>query len=237
MGRSFGARIIQDIKTALEPDDNLQDSMPENEYVTGAENHPTEGTPKQGIPVYPKPLPGGHDYQGKKVTTHESVPIPPDKPYYAGGMAHGVKSPEHYHGRIAPQHHERRQQESEREHEPEIGHYKVDPIPVYITEPGAGVHPMAQASFRQVTVTLDADPIPIVERNPSRKRVLILNETAAPGGVRLRNGPNTDNGAFLPGGTSRYQAIETQDQIWAVTDSLATANQVLSVIEEYKTAR
>lgn len=236
MSRNFGSRIIREIRDALEPEDDLQDSMPGNEYVTGAAPHPSEGHPREGIPVYPDPLPGAHDYAGKDPVTPQHVPVPPDKPYYSQGMAHGVKSPAHHGGRIAPQHHERRGLETEREPEPEIGHYKIDPIPVYITEPGAGVHPLGQASFRQVTITLGANPVPIAERNPDRISVRILNESAAGGTARLKSGPDSTIGSLLPAAMSSYLEIKTQEQLWAVSDSAATGNAVISVIEEYKIA-
>lgn len=235
MSRSFGSRIIQDIREVFEPG-TPHDARPENEYVTGAESHPTQGDPAHGIPAYPEPLPGGHAYRGKEVVTPERVAVPPDKPYYSAGMAHGVVSPEHHNGRISPPHNERHMLETEDETPPHLGPYKLEPIPVYITEPGAGVHPLKQASFRQVTVKKGGDPQPIVERNPGRSAVLLLNETAT-GGVRLLNGPNPSNGALLPAAMTSYREIETQDQVWAVTDPSATGDQVVSIIEEYKTAR
>lgn len=231
MSRSFGSRIMQ----LFEPEGTLHDSEPENQYVTGAESHPTEGDPAHGIPAYPEPLPGAHEYQGKEVVTRQRVDVPPNKAYYSAGMAHGVKSPEHHNGRIAPEHHERRQLEADNEAEPHIGHYKVDPIPVYITEPGAGLHPIDQASFRQLTVVVGADPQPIVERNPQRTRVLLLNETATGANVRMLNGPNFASGALLPSGMTNYRDIKTKDQIWAVSDPAANTNAVISIIEEYKT--
>lgn len=368
MSRSFGSRLLQEVKQVFEPEDALHDSEPENEYVTGAAPHPTEGDPAHGIPVYPDPLPGGHEYQAKEVVTRQRVDVPPNKPYYSQGMAHGVKAPEHHNGRIAPKPHERHNLRGETEAEPQLGSYKLEPIPVYVTEPGEGVHPLNQASFRQITIVPGADPVPIVERNPSRTRLLILNETppntqeinpatpaagtgfvytnntnspqgvltvratlttdatvlnrfimvtvkdaagnilwsavngnattasstiayngyvgatqqnsatgtftfplpgndgaippggtlsitsgafgagdqisgiaivfaASGGGVRLKSGPISANGALLPGGTQSYRDIKTQDQVWAVADTNATVNQILSVIEEYKIAR
>lgn len=234
MGRSFGSRILQDVKEIFEPEDTLHDSVPENEMVTGAEPHPTEGDTK-GVPAFPHPLPGAHEYQGKTVTRPERVPVPPNEPYYAGGMAHGVHSPVHYGGRIAPRHHERRDQESEHEPVPEIGHYKIEPIPVYLTEPGAGVHPLAQASFRQVTVTQNADPVRAVDRNPQRTRLLLLNESA--NAARMRTGPNNDVGALLPASMTAYRELKTQEEIYFVTDTTATGNSVISIIEEFKIAR
>lgn len=231
MSRSFGARLLQDVKDLFEPEE-LQDSEPENQYVTGAAPHPSEGDPAHGIPAYPHPLPGGHEYPGHTVTVPEKVDVPPNKPYYGAGMAHGVKSPEHYDGRIAPKHEERHDQRGENQHPPKLGPYKLEPIPVYITERGAGVHPLEQASYAQKTVVQNADPVPLIERDPNRKRVLLLNESA--NAVRLRMGPNSDTGALLPANMTNYRDIYTQDQVWAVTDSTATGDAVISVILEYK---
>ena len=236
MARSFGARIVRDVQEFFEPNDALHDSEPENEYVGGTAPHPTQGDPAHGIPVYPDPLPGGHEYAAKEVVTPQRVDVPPPGPYYAGGMAHGVKSPAPHNGRIAPRGHERHEFRGETETLPETGHRKVEPIPVYITEPGAGIHPLAKTSFRQVTVVVGANPNAIVERNPQRVSVRFLNESAAGGTVRLKNGPDSSVGAVLPAAMSSYLEIKTQEQIWAVSDSAATVNGVISIIEEYKQA-
>ena len=210
MGRSFGARIVRDIQELFEPDDALHDSEPENEYVGGAAPHPTQGDPAHGIPVYPDPLPGGHDYAAKDVVTPQRVNVPPPQPYYAGGMAHGVASPAPHDGRIAPKGHDQHAIRGENEAVPKVGRFKIDPVPVYITEPGAGVHPLSRASFRQISIVPGNDPVPIVERNPGRERILLLNETQIPSAVSNSwEGSVTDPGAnagivnttTLPAGT------------------------------------
>ena len=237
MARSFGARIVRDIQELFEPDDALHDSEPENEYVGGTAPHPAQGDPAHGIPVYPDPLPGGHEYAPKDVTQRQRVDVPPPQAYYTGGLAHGVKSPAPHDGRIAPKGHEQHSIRGENETVPEVGRFKIDPVPVYITEPGAGVHPLTRTSFRQVTVTLGTNPVPIVERNPDRVSVRLLNESAAGGAARLKNGPDSSIGSVLPAAMTNYLEIKSQDQIWAVSDSAATVNAVISVIEEYKQAR
>lgn len=216
MARSFGARIVRDIQELFEPDGTLHDSEPENEYVGGAAPHPTQGDPAHGIPLYPDPLPGGHEYAPKEVVTRQRVDVPPPQAYYTGGMAHGVASPAPHDGRIAPKGHEQHAIRGENEAVPEVGRFKIDPVPVYITEPGAGVHPLSRASFRQISIVPGNDPVPIVERNPGRERVLLLNETLFPLTVSSSQvGSVTDPGASagivntntLPPGT--YQVTVT----------------------------
>lgn len=225
MGRTFGSHHAP---------------LPENETVDGAEPHPSEGSPAQGIPAFPAPLPGGHEYVVSAEVHPVKLAVPPPEPYYAAGMAHGVQE-EYSHdvdhkllGEFA--HLLREMFRAEPLMREEAGHKKLAPVPVYITESEAGVHPLSRVSARQMTVIRGADPIPVVARLRGRTSVRILVESAAPGGIRLLSGPTGATGALLPAGTSRYQQFVTQDELWAVCDAASTGDMTVSVIEEYKVA-
>lgn len=225
MGRTFGSHHAP---------------LPENEVVDGAEPHPSEGSPVQGIPAFPAPLPGGHAYVVSAESKPVTLAVPPPEPYYAGGMAHGVQEPYSHDvdhkllGEFAHMLREMFRAEPLMREEP--GHKKLAPVPVYITESEAGVHPLSRVSTRQVIIVKGDDPAPLVARLRGRTSVRILVESAAPGGIRLLTGPTGATGALIPAGTSRYVQFVTQDELWAVCDATAAGDMTVSVIEEYKIA-
>jgi len=227
MGRRFGSR-------------GTVTAEPENEYVTGAEPHPSEGNPEHGIPPYPEPLPGIHHYPEPEPVHDETLTVGPAKPYYSGGNAHGVRSPVRHGGRPAPRPEHRDAFRTEDEAITPEGRVRAEPIPVFIVNPSSGAKSISKASLRNVTVTMGADPVRIVERDDSRIEVRLLNETTgAP--VRMMEGPygqvGKAVGSLLPAAMSSYLHLPTEDEIWAVSDSTATANAVISIICTYKIAR
>jgi hypothetical protein len=56
------------------------------------------------------------------------------------------------------------------------------------------------------------------------------------GGVRLKNGPDSETGSLLPA-TGRYFDVFTQDVVYAIADPSAQTEQLVSVIEEYTVYR
>lgn len=209
---------------------------PTNEETVGTHPHPSEGHPEHGIPPYPDPLPGEHRYPDHEPVVPEKLDVGTARPYYTGGVAHGVRSPVVHGGRPAPHHHDRDYYRTEAEAFPEEGEWRGKPVPVEIVSAGSGTHNLQQAAFRQVGFQPGADPQILLERNDQRITAYVLNETSS-GGLRLKVGPTSEVGALLPPNQNRYFPLPTQDAVYAVCDPSANAEQLISVIEIFKTTR
>lgn len=161
------------------------------------EPEPTAGH-EQGVPR-PKPvLPGTHHYADPAPPAeHRPLDVGPAKPYYSGGMAHGVPAPPQHGGRPAPPSDKQLAERVREETRQEEGK-PVEPVPVWIVERGSGSRPLKRAALRQVTIAAaGADPQVLVPRNPHRSKVRLLNESAASQGptVTTAGGPVTAAGA------------------------------------------
>ena len=205
--RSFGTRRGRAPHTARRPErragEHFQDQDP-------GEGH------AQGVPDFPGPLPGFHHYADHElVLPHRPLDVGPADPYYSKGMAHGVALEEiHHGGRPTAKPEDRAGDAATRQLVEEETAPKVDPVPVYIVERGAGARPLKRAALRQVIVPAPgADPIVLAPRNPHRSSVRVLNESTNP--VRLLADLAAIGGALLPANMTSYLEIDTEDEICA----------------------
>lgn len=198
---------------------------------------PSEGHP-QGVPEFPGPLPGYHHYRAPDpALPHQPLDVGPAEPYYSKGMAHGIAAPAIPHGgRPAPRPEERARLAATRKlTEHEIHPPAADPVPVTIVQQGGGARPLRRASLIQVTVPAPGgDPVILVTRNPHRKSVRLLNESAQP--VRLTADLTLSGGALLPQSMTGYLQIDTQDDICAYVPASGSGAALISVITEYDVA-
>lgn len=136
-----------------------------------------------GIPAFPEPLPGFHHYpaSGGPVRPHRELDVGPAVPYYSRGNAHGVAQDEvHHGGRITARPEDRAEHGQAAELVDEEIHPRFEPIPVVVVESGGGQRPLTRAALQQKTVpAAGADPIVLVQRDPNRRSVRLLNESAA----------------------------------------------------------
>jgi hypothetical protein len=199
----------------------------------------SEGDPGKGIPTRPETLPGSNRYPVREPVEHETLDVGPAKPYYDGGMSHGVPSDVHYGGRPAPTDKDRTREAANHpvdevppEHEP------LYPVPVYMVEEPGGIHPLKRTSFmRKWVPPAGSPPVVLVDQDNARTRVLLLNEGAATtGGVRMSQGPTTDLLALLPGAMTSYMNLRSQDEIFAQADSGNAVGSYVSIVCEYERA-
>lgn len=183
-----------------------------------------------GIPK-PKPvLPGTHHYADPAPPAeHRPLDVGPAKPYYSGGMAHGVPAPPQHGGRPAPPDAEQLAARAREEAVLEEGK-SPDPVPVYIVQKGSGARPSTRAALRSVAIAAaGADPQVLVPRNPHRSKVRLLNESAV--AVRITFDLTLSGGALLPASMTSYLEIATQDEICAYCPTGGPA--LVSVIDQY----
>jgi hypothetical protein len=190
-----------------------------------------------GIPEFPQPLPGSDRYLVKDAAEpHQPLDVGPAKPYYSGGLAHGVPAPVEHGGRPTARHEDRAEIEASRREVRELTREPADPIPVYVVEKSGGTHPLQRAAFyRKQVPAAGGDPVMIVPKDPRRTSVRLLNEAAAGGNIiRMHAEPGgAATGPALPAAMTGYLEIDTQDEIWALTDAAGTGATFLSVISQY----
>lgn len=191
-----------------------------------------------GIPDYPEPFPGEHNYPVPKAVVHKELDVGPARPYYSGGLAHGVESPPVHGGRIAPTDADRTAYEASDHAVPETDKMFLAPVPVEIVSGRSGLHPDEFAEFTRIMVPIaGSDPVPIVKADPNRIRVQMLNESTV--AVRFNSRPVTQppaapgNGALLPASMTSYLRINLQNDIWAQCEPGTSGPAFLSVILEY----
>lgn len=185
-----------------------------------------------GVPAAPAPLPGTHSYGVSAAAEPPPVlDVGPAKPYYSGGMAHGVPAEPEHGGRPAPPADGQLAGQLVAAADEEAGH-APDPVPVFIVTKGAGARPLARAALQQILVPAPgADPIVLVPRNPHRSSVRLLNESANP--VRLTGDLTGTGGALLPASMTSYLEIRTQDEICAYQPAGGSGAAAVSVISQY----
>lgn len=220
--RSFATRRGRAPHTARRPErrtgEHFQDQDPGGGHA-------------QGVPDFPDPLPGFHHYgEHELVLPHRPLDVGPADPYYYGGMAHGVATEEiHHGGRPTAKPEDRAAYAATRQLVEEEVAPKVDPVPVYIVERGAGARPLKRAALRQVPVpAAGADPIVLVPRNPHRSSVRLLNESGSP--VRLTFDLTETGGALLPAAMTSYLEIDTEDEICAYLPAAASGSSPDSTV-------
>jgi len=161
---------------------------------------------------------------------HAGLDVGPAKPYYSGGMAHGVPAPPQHGGRPAPPAAEQLAAQAAQAAHEELGK-APNPVPVYIVTKGAGARPMRRGAYRQVLVpAAGGDPIILVPRNPRRRSVSLLNESSS--ALRITGDLTLSGGALLPASMASYKDFETQDEICCYQPAGATPAAV-SVIDQY----
>lgn len=194
-------------------------------------------TPEQarelGIPTTGT-IPGG--------TTHLVNPVlpPPTKPgvpakrdEFREDMAHGVPPDEYHHDREAPDGSPR-------------GAYKPTyaktepspiPVPVYIVEAG-GRRQRKQATVRRVQIpAAGGEPVRVGGDDRTLIAVKLLNEGVTNAtGVRFAHDiaslSGTNAGALLPNSMTSYLKIETQSDLWLISDDSNTP--YVSVVIEFE---
>jgi len=182
------------------------------------------------------PIPGGQNHIVNYETRARPVPSPAPPPAYDGMMAHGVPSePRSDAGQIAAE-----RGAGRKARPPAVEDQRQPPpaVPVFLVEGPDGPKVLRTSNPTQVTVPNNAsDPRLIAGINPTRSRILLLNEDAttsvrfAKTQAELTNG----GGALLVKGQASYLVLETQDELYALTVS-STLSVVISVIEEYEQA-
>lgn len=212
-------------------------------------------TPRQPVPGSPEgdeiglsarqdpsgsPIPGltGNIVNYEVVRQKPAAPLPEESfDEYRGMMAHGVPNDSdttnqrallEREGTLNP----------DRRTEPRltVPQVRPAPIPVYVTQPEGGSEVFRTASPRSITVPNSAsDAVRLGGRNPRRNRIGLLNEDTSTN-VRIAQRPSdliNGGGALLAKSMASYVWLETQDELYAVTDS-ATLTVKLSIIEEFE---
>lgn len=204
---------------------------PDRSEEGGQVRQPEQGH-RRGVPP-PKPvLPGSHHYPVPgDVPDGPVLDVGPAKPYYSGGMAHGVPAEVHHGGRPAPASGQQLAARARAETEEAAG-TSPDPVPVYLVdEPGSGTRPLTKPALRTVAIaTAGADPQVLIPRNPRRKTVKVLNESATVA-VRITYDLTLSGGALLPAGMTSYLEIPAQEEVCAYCPTGGPAQ--VSVVDVY----
>lgn len=194
----------------------------------------------QGVP---SPIPGGREH----IVNHPSVRTEPARPAprgeYRGTMAHGVPPGSATTGERADM---MRGPADLKSPAPRFTPVKdpVPPVPVYIVETGSGPRPLRTAIMRHLIVPgLNGDPVLLCGRDVNRAKVRLMNADAtnniriASDLVSLAKDQGTTNktigGVVLIKGMTGYQDIETQDEIWAITQDATATCEVEIIMETY----
>jgi hypothetical protein len=186
----------------------------------------------QGVP---SPIPGGKEHIQNAPTFRQKVPVADSKPEITDLNAHGVppgsatsreraeimRGPNSVHQRNAQPPPARRERPA--------------PIPVNIVQDDRPQ--VIRAAFPHtfiVPANTGADAVRICGRDPSRKYVMILNESTAHNiriGQRVAD-LNNGGGALIPWPGNSYVRIDTQDELYALSaDSSSAQVSVIQVAE------
>jgi hypothetical protein len=189
----------------------------------------------------PSPIPGGEHHILNHQTMRQQAPTPAPKPEFRGTMAHGVPAEKHTA-------HERANamRGPNTTHDPKPEYQKLPrdleqaPVPVRIVENGSDIRALITTSHRNISApgwtngAPNADPVRLVGRNSRRKHVLVLNEdpmNAARFASTLPVIGIQHNGSLLPNAMTSYLKIETEDELFCVSD---TANSPrINIIEVF----
>lgn len=158
--------------------------------------------------------------------------VPAERPEFRGDMAHGVPPEETTVKRDDPG-------AKRKPYQPEYAKPEIPPVPVpvYIVEPG-GRKQRKQATVRRVQVpAAESEPVRVGGDDRTLIAVKLLNEgVTSATGVRFAhditslNGANS--GALLPNAMTSYLKIETQSDLWLVSDD--TNTPYVSVVIEFE---
>lgn len=209
---------------------------------------PEEGHPGQAVPEFPDPLPGTHHYrQPEPAGPHDRLDVGPAKPYYEGGMAHGVHRPPQHGGRPAPVQADRAAAEAsaaDRDAARRLLPASHDAVAVYVVDaPGDGNRPLKRIAPRgKVQVSAPGgEPVLIAGKDPRRTSIKLLCESASGGNnVRFHSEYGVvanGGGSLLPAGATSYLELVTQDEVWALTDPAGSGASFISVISQYNVAK
>ena len=182
----------------------------------------------------PSTIQGGTPHISNPTTVRQHVPIPEPKPEFRGVMAHGVAPEKH------TAHERADAMRGPNSVKPLVPHYHefpdpVIPVPVYVVEQKAGSRSRRRSSHRKYTVpAAGTTPIRLVGYNSARVNVQLLNEDSTHN-IRfsddITNLSATGQGTVLPATTSSYLTIQTQDELYAVSDDSSTP--FISIIETF----
>lgn len=184
----------------------------------------------QGVPA---PIPGGRPHISNAPVVRQTVPVPEPDPEITYLNSHGVP-----HGSATS----RERAEVERgpnsvhqdppEHRPRVE--KPAPIPVFLVQ-DHNKDVYRTASPRHFVLNPSTgDAQRICGRDPSRARVLILNESTT-GDLRFARliaDLNGGGGALLSHLSTSYLALTTQDELYAI--SADGSSPTISVIQEFE---
>lgn len=174
-------------------------------------------------------IPGGERLVVNRQVIRQDVPAAEPLAEFRGMMAHGV--PPHEFEDRKPEH-----------QGPRVPRYAPLPakrpaIPVYIVEEAGGSRPLRSAAPRSVQLgAAGGQSVRLCGKDPSRKNVLILNESSS-SDVRFGQRPGdveAGTGALLPWPGNSYLRLSTQDELWAISADAGTP--AVSVIEEFESA-
>lgn len=193
----------------------------------------------------PSPIPGGDNHLTNHPTMRRKVAAPVPPPEFRGMMAHGVPAEKH-------SAHERADamRGPNTTHDPEPEYAKLPkksleqaPVPVRVVRDANDVRALTTTSHRNISAPAWSsgaplsDPVRLVGRNSLRKHVLLMNEDPM-NGARFASTLSViaiqHKGSFLPNAMTSYLKVETQDELFCVSDS-GTA-PTLSVIEVFDQA-
>lgn len=188
----------------------------------------------QGVP---SPIPGGRNHISNAPVIRQEVPIEEPGPEITDLNAHGVP-----HGTATT----RERAEVERgpntvhtnppEHRPKVE--RPEPIPVRVVEDGNGNTYRSAAPHHVTAPAAGSDPILLCGRDAARVRVLLLNENASGSShIRFAQRPsdlNAGGGSLLKAGANSYLALQTQDQLYGVSNDGTAAT--ISIIQEFDQA-
>lgn len=193
----------------------------------------------------PSPIPGGRVHVANPVTVRQHTPAPDAPAEIKPINAHGVPP-----GSATTRERADMERGPNIRHTAPMPHYAEPgapspaPVAVYIVPTEGGPRPLRRAIFKHYTVpAFNNDPILLCGVDPNRTKVRLMNADAAtdiqiglalvellqdPGAAA---GTKTIGGVLLKHGMTTYQDVETQDEIWAVALSSATASTINVIVE------
>lgn len=202
--------------------------------------HGRRGTGRTPDPQYgsfDKGIPGGIRHVDANEPAEQQEPaVAEPLEEFRGMMAHGVPPLDvgHYNREMAE--HARHPYQPHSTRLPPV----ATPIPVYIVEREAGAKGLLSAAGHKIQVTFAGqEPTRLCSKDPDRYRVTLLNEDTV-NLVRFANSPaeltgaqGQIPGAVLPAVTNSYLTLYTQDELWAIADTVSSPVFVSVILETY----
>jgi len=112
---------------------------------------------------------------------------------------------------------------------------RPDPVPVYLVERGEGPAVVRSNSPRNFLLQAQSgEPVRLCGVDPARRRVGLLNESTS-SNIRFAQRYSdlvNHGGALLPWPANSYTWLDTQDELYAISDDTGTPR--ISVIAEFE---